>query len=224
MEKSVSSQLLSIANFAKSFHLYSRYEMAKTLKSPLIYGDGFGDAKILKLAKEDFLKQEKDYRESIPSEAKNGEEIVIDNVKNQFGGLYAFEDKGTEESNPDALQVRINASHKKLSDFFGKDYLLDISPESLFIIFPDLTFSIAIHFLIDTPWEEVRTGLQEDELLGKDVAHLSGSMVSLDELRKKLKDTTSTDGKLIDLRKKMYGFAYAINESFQAEISQYEKP
>lgn len=223
MEKSVSSQLLSVANFARSFHLYSRYEMAKSLKSPLIYGEGFGDRKILKLAKEDFLKQEKDYQNSVPQEAKIGEEIVIDNVKNQYGGLYAFEDKGTEESNPDALQVRINASHKKLSDFIGKDYLLDISPESLFIIFPDLTFSVAIHFLVDTPWEEVRTGLQEDELLGKDVAHLSGSMVSLDELRKKLKDTTSTDGKLMDLRKKMYGFAYAINESFQAQISQYEK-
>lgn len=224
MEKSVSSQLLSIANFAKSFHLYSRYEMAKTLKSPLIYGEGFGEAKILKLAKEDFLKQEKEYQESVPYEAKIGEEIVIDNVKNQYGGLYAFEDKGTEESNPDALQVKITASRKKLSDFLGKDYLLDISPESLFMIFPDLTFSIAIHFLIDTPWEDVRAGLQEDELLSKDVAHLSGSMVSIDELRKKLKDTTSTDGKLMDLRKKMYGFAYAINESFQAQISQYEKP
>jgi hypothetical protein len=49
-------------------------------------------------------------------------------------------------------------------------------------------------------------------------------MVSLDELRKKLKDTTSTDTALMDLRKKMYGFAYAINESFQARISQYENP
>lgn len=223
MEKSVSSQLLSLANFARSFHLYSRYEMAKSLKSPLIYGEGFGDKKILKLAKEDFLKQEKDYQNSVHEETQSGEEIVIDNVKNQYGGLYAFEDKGTEESNPDALQVMINASHRKLSDFTGKDYLLDISPESLFIIFPDLTFSIAIHFLIDTPWEEVRMELQEVGILEKDVAHLSGSMVSLDELRKKLKDTTSTDIKLMDLRKKMYGFAYAINESFQAKISQYEK-
>ena len=98
MEKSVSTQLLSIVSFAKSFHLYSRYQMAKTLKSSLIYEGGFGDKKILKLAKKkDFLQQEKDYQNSIPSETRSGEEIVIDNVKNKYGGLYAFEDKGIGE-------------------------------------------------------------------------------------------------------------------------------
>ncbi len=223
MEKLVSPQLLSLVSFAKSFHLYSRYQIAKEIKSPLVYGEGFGNAKILKLAKEDFLKQEKEYQNTPHNNTELNQEIVIDNVKNQYGGLYAFEDKSIEESNPDALQVRINASHKKLSDFLGKDYLLDISPESLFIIFPDLTFSIAIHILIDTPWEDVRLELQEEGLLSKDVAHLSGDMVSIDELRKKLKDTTSTDTTIMELRKKMYGFAYAINESFQAKISQYEK-
>jgi len=224
METSLSSQLLSLVNFAKSFHLYSRYEMAKTLKSSLIYGDNFGDPKILKMAKEDFLKEEREYRESSPSEApKFDGKIPTDDRKTPYGGLYAFEDKSSEESSSSALQMKITASHKKLTDFLGKDYLLDISPESLFIIFPDLTFSIAIKFLINISWQEVRAELQETELLDKDMAHLSGEAVSVDELRKKLKDTTSTDGVLIDLRKKMYGIAYAINESFQNNILQYEK-
>jgi hypothetical protein len=224
MQNIASSQLLSLVNFTKSFHLYSRYEMAKTLKSSLKYGDGFGDSKILKMAKEDFLKEEKEYRGSDMSEApKFDGEILIDERKTPFGGLYVFEDKSSEKSNPSALQVGITASHKKLPDFVGKDYLLDISPESLFIIFPDLTFSIAIKFLIDIPWEEVRVELQETGLLEKDIAHLSGEAVSLDELRKKLKDTTSTDGMLIDLRKKFYSIAYAINESFENQIKHYEK-
>jgi len=77
--------------------------------------------------------------------------------------------------------------------------------------------------LIDIPWEEVRAELQEADLLDKDIAHISGEAVSLDELRKKLKDTTSTDGTLIDLRKKFYGIAYAISESFQNQITSYEK-
>jgi hypothetical protein len=224
MEKSPSSQLLSLINFAKTFHLYSRYEMAKTLKSPLVFGEGFGDIKILKLAKDDFLREEKEYnaRDTSQVQAFDGE-ILINKRKTPYGGIYAFADKSSEVSNPDALQVKITASHRKFSDFFGKDYLLDISPESLFIIFPDLTFSIAISYLTDTPWEEIRVELQEAELLDKDTDHLSGAMVSLDELRKKLKKATSTDGELMDLRKKFYGLAYAINESFQAQISQYEK-
>ena len=223
MENSVSSQLISLVNFAKSFHLYSRYEMAKTIKSPLVFGEGFGDAKTLKLAKEDFLKVEKDYQSPTSEKPTFDGEIVIDKAKTPYGGIYAFEDKSPYESNPKALQVKITASHKKLSDFIGKDYLLDISPESLFIIFPDLTFAIAIQFLIDIPWEEVRAELQEADLLDKDIAHISGEAVSLDELRKKLKDTTSTDGTLIDLRKKFYGIAYAISESFQNQITSYEK-
>lgn len=223
MKNLVSSQLLSLVNFAKSFHLYSRYEMAKTIKSSLVFGEDFGDSKTLKLAKEDFLKREKEYQNPTSEKTPFDGEIVIDKTETPYGGIYAFEDKSTYQSNPNALQMKITASHKKLADFLGKDYLLDISPESLFIIFPDLTFAIAIQFLIDIPWEEVRVELQEAKLLDKDIAHLSGEAVSLDELRKKLKDTTSTDGMLIDLRKKFYSIAYAINESFQNQIKQYEK-
>lgn len=170
------------------------------------------------------MKKEKDYQNhEAPYTPESGDKRVADEVASPHGGIYAFRDESTPEANPDGLQVEITASKKKLVDFFGKDYVVDISPEFLFIIFPDLTFQIAIQFLIDIPWEQVRAKLQEAGLLDKDIAHLSGEAVSLDEIRKKLKDTTSTDGMLIELRKKFYGIAYAINESFQNQIKHYEK-
>jgi hypothetical protein len=224
MNDTASSQLASLVHFMKSFHLYSRYQISKTAKSTLKYGEGFGDAKVLKLAKEDFLRKEVDYKNRDEVyKPESGDKIVSDRMSSPYGGIYAFRDENTPEVSPDGLQIEITASKKKLEDFLGKDYVVDISPESLFIIFPDLTFQIEIRFLIDISWGEVRAELQEADLLDKDIAHLSGEAVSLDELRKKLKDTTSTDGTLIDLRKKFYGIAYAINESFQNQVKQYDK-
>ncbi len=198
--------------------------MSKHAKSTLKFGEDFGDPKILKLAKEDFLKKEQDYQNhEAPYTPESGDKIATGKETSPHGGIYAFRDENTPEANSDGLQIEITASTKKLADFLGKDYVVDISPEFLFVIFPDLTFQIAIQFLMDIPWEEVRAELQEVGLLDKDIAHLSGEAVSLDELRKKLKDTTSTDGMLIELRKKFYGIAYVINESFQNKINSYEK-
>lgn len=224
MEHSVSSQLLSLVNFAKSFHLYNRYQLAKDLKSPLVYGEGFGSAETLRKAKEDFLKHQEAYNARDTSKDTWAKTIPFpDEAKMPYGNAFIFKETEATEEPPVALTLELFASHKKLEDFFGKDYVLDISPESLHIIFPDLTFIVPIQALIDTPWELLRTELQENELLEKDTAHLSGEMVSLDDLRKKLKDTASTDGKLTELRKKMYGLAYAINDSFQNNIERYEK-
>lgn len=221
--ENVSSKLFSLIHFAKSFHLYNRYEMAKTLKSPLIYGKDFGDLQTLKKAKEDFLRHEKAYRKRDVSEQPIFDgKLDIDEKNMPYGGILAFEEESPSESLPVALTMQINASHKKLGDFLGKDYLLDISPESLFIIFPDLTFVLNIKSIVEISWKQVRDELQEAGVLDKDIAHISGEAVSLDELRKKMKDTTSSDGVLMDLRKKMYAIAYAINDSFQANITQYE--
>jgi hypothetical protein len=223
MDESITSKLFSLIHFAKSFHLYNRYEMAKSLKSPLIYGEDFGDAQTLKKAKEDFLRHKEEYKKSDSSEQPIFDgKLDIDKKNMPYGGILAFEEETPSESRPVALTMQINASRKKLTDFLGKDYLVDISPESLFIIFPDLTFVVGINSLNETPWKQVRDELQETGFLDKDIAHLSGEAVSLDELRKKMKDTTSSDGALMDLRKKMYSLAYAINDSFQSNIKNYE--
>lgn len=223
MQETLNSKVFSLVEFLKSFHLYSRYQIAKSLKSALIFGEDFGDARILKLAKEDFLGHEKVYRD-VSGEQADGE-VYTDKQQNPYGGVFAFgaSVQDTEDVQSVAFKMEIFASKKKRSDFLGKDYILDISPESLFVIFPDLTFVAEIQSLAELSWEEVRAELQEANLLDKDMAHLSGEAVSVDELRKKLKDTSSTDGALIDLRKKMYSLAYAINESFQNQIEHYEK-
>jgi hypothetical protein len=197
--------------------------MAKSLKSSLIYGEGFGDLQTLKKAKEDFLKHKEAYKKSDPSEQPVFDgKLDIDDKNMPYGGILAFEEESPTESPPVALTMQINASHTKLNDFLGKDYLVDISPESLFIIFPDLTFVVGIQSLIESSWKTVRDELQEAGLLDKDIAHISGEAVSLDELRKKMKDSISSDGALMDLRKKMYALAYAINDSFQNNIEKYE--
>ena len=211
-----SSQVITLIDFVKSFHLYSRYEMAKSLQSPLMYGSDFGDKKLLQLAKVDFLKNETNYRNGGNPEKQSTE-------NKQTGNVFLFKNNEPQEYKPAIMRLEIVASNKKLSAFLGKNYILDISPEYVFIIFPDLTFSISMEFFIQNKWEDIRAELQDADLLDKDIAHLSGDTISIDQLRKKLNNTTYTDGTLMDIRKSMYGFAYAISESFHNQIVKYEK-
>lgn len=223
MERTASSQFSSLIRFAQSFHLYSRYEIAKELKAPLLFGRDFGDAITLANAKEDYLSHKKAYEKRDKSHDTPPSEIVINKAEMPYGGIMHFEEDTPSGDHSIALKIEIFASHKKLADFAGKDYLTDISPEHLYIIFPDLTFVIPIQSLIEMAWEDIRDELQENELLEKDIAHLAGEMVSLDELRKKLKDNVKSDRELMELRKKMYAFAYTIHESFNGNIKGYEK-
>jgi hypothetical protein len=137
----------ALINFVKSIHLYSRSKIAKESGSRYSYGDGeFGDTKILQKAKEDYLEKQKSYNESLAETVSmNQEEVVRDGTtpavkENLYGDLYLFpivsDDKRDDavESESDMLSIQIEASQRSMIDFMGKDYLFDISPQSVFII------------------------------------------------------------------------------------------
>lgn len=93
--------------------------------------------------------------------------------------------------------------------------VIDISPSNLLIICPDLTFSIPLDVFNTGTWKDWRNILQEQGLFEGDVEGYRNDLVSLDVLRRKMKNETISDLELRDLRKKLYGFAYAIDKQIR---------
>lgn len=188
-------------DYINSLHLYSRRQIADDLGSEVKYGDGTcGGKEILKKAKEEY-------------ELALAEKPIDDS----FGELYIFQEQGEEgammtqeevDHEVSTADFLIEKTNRNFEEFIGKDYLVDISPKSIHIIFPDMTFLVNLKLIIDTSWEDIREILQEHNILEKDIAFLSGNIgVSLDMLRKKIKNQTITENELNELRKKLYGLA-----------------
>ena len=188
-------------DYINSLHLYSRRQIADDLGAEIKYGDGkYGNKEILQKAKEEY------------------ELALADKpTDDSFGELYMFQEQGEEGAMMTQEEVDhevatadflIEKTNRKFDEFTGKDYLVDISPKAIHIIFPDMTFLVNLKLIIDTSWKEIREMLQEHNILEKDIAFISGNVgVSLDMLRKKTKNQTMTENELSELRKKLYGLA-----------------
>jgi|GEM_PF-1830981 len=236
MKDENNNALTPVISYVQSLHLYSRREMSEMLGSSIHYGDGtYGDALVLAKAKTDHEKHQKQYQEFLKDKEKSDfkepeESEFTKNAQHEFGSMYAFKDKSfsgevTEEEMKEQMaeaDMSLEASDKPFAEFLGKDYLVDISPKHVHIIFPDITFKIHLEMLYTVSWELVREELQGLGLVDKDIAFITGEAVSLDQLRNKLKNETMTDGELTELRKKMYGLAYAINATMEEQINAYE--
>lgn len=228
----------SLIEFFQSIHLYSRWELSKRMGSKYSYGDGeFGDATILAKAKKEFFEMQEKYGEylkdvedgAVEKEPPTTSEDIRDD-KGEYGNLYMFH-QDTEHGETDEPErpvtkgnMGMQASNRTLSDFLGKEYLVDISPEFVYVIFPDMTIHFTIDTVMDAPWEQVRSYLQEQKLVDFDVAGASGEALSLDKIRRKLgaKGKTMTDDQIADFRRRTYGFAEVILQTTNENIQRYE--
>jgi hypothetical protein len=188
---------------ATELNLAERWRMARDLGSKTIYGDnGFGDKE--KLAES--IKENK-YNVDLKSEPDN--HISHHVIKAHI------DDTVDRDQTKNSYIFSVEATEKPYSDFLGKEYIFDISPENVFVIFPDLTFITSVDRFEDLSWKEWRAVLEKEGLFDGDYEGHLDSLVSLDKLRRKIKDDSMTDLDLRELRKKLYGFAYAIDSQIK---------
>ena len=173
MSKQPFNPISPILEFVQSLHLYSRWELAKDLGSKVVYGDGnYGNPNTLKKAKEDYLKRQKDYEAFLIEQQQENYTPPADEELGDYdlpyGSSYIFK-TGEEEITPQEAQDQIDqaplsveATTKPLSEFIGKDYLVDISPLSLFVMFPDITLVLNLKVVSEAPWDLVRDILREN--------------------------------------------------------------
>lgn len=216
----MNNPLQPFIEYLYNIHLYSWWQISQEMNSAITYGDGvYGDPAILKKAKSDFEEKQESYISK--------ETINTDNQA--YGTGYIFSkapEELTERPRPeaDSFQVDILASERKFEEFIGRKYMVDISPEKVFIIFPDLTFAIPVKQITELDWTVIRNELQEMNILEKDLPFLSKNIgVSLDMLRAKIKNQTMTENELSELRKKLYGLAKITSSIIDSKINAYEE-
>ncbi|MFT7645162.1 MAG: hypothetical protein ACI9BF_000835 [Candidatus Paceibacteria bacterium] len=190
-----------IFEYIGTFDLYTRWKLSKDLGSMIVYGEkGFGDKEKLAKAK---AENKRGFITTNKYEEGSAHHIVMAHI----------DDTDDQDQSANGFVVEVVPSTKSYSEFFGKDYIVDISPEKVFVIFPDLTFTVGTDAIKDLSWQGWREVFEIEGILEKDIEGYTESLVSLDKLRRKIKDTTKTDGELKDLRRKLYGLAYVINEN-----------
>jgi len=190
-----------IFNYIKSLDVFQRYEISKKIGSKIVYGEnGFGDRKRL--------------IEYINKNPDKSLEVEKDNVKyiltEYEGDMPSIENE--------VFFIQITPSTLPLKEFNNKDFITDISPKNLYIIFPDLTFTLHLNSFRSLTWEAVRSELQNIDVLEKDISAIRGDLISIDKMRAKIQDTEMTDKEFIELRKNLYGLAYTIHN----HITQHE--
>jgi hypothetical protein len=175
---------------------YSRWHIGKSVNSKFVYGEnGFGSAEELQKRKEYHRHNDNDPRD-LPIPGRKSVKIYNHFAHGEKECVYCME---------------VTATEKPLHSYEIDSIHIDISPENLFIICPDLTFAILLVVFNTGTWQDWRGILQEQNLFEGDVEGYRNDLVSLDVLRRKMKNETISDLDLKDLRKKLYGFAYAID-------------
>ena len=130
---------------------------------------------------------------------------------------------------PDSIGLDINQTDKTKYKNINNNFEIDISPAEVFLIFPEITFSFSVRdftigswmsvqtkkFLSSDEWKIVRSEIEESDYLEKDISGITGTLISIDKMRNKMEDRTSTDKELIELRKNLYTLGYAIDEKIK---------
>jgi hypothetical protein len=193
----------TIFDYIGRFDLYFRWRVAKELKANTVYGEGdFGDKALLKQAKE-----------------AHSEDIKIDTI---VGGpihqavIAHIGEGGFSDAEITSHGIEAVPTSRPRADFHNEDFIVDISPDKLFIIFPDLTFSVEISEIKNITWKEWRAYLEQESLLEGDMEGSNEELVTLDTLRKKMGDEQITELELKELRRKFYGFAYAVDKHIKS--------
>jgi hypothetical protein len=217
----------SILEYFQSLQPYCRHELGKSLKSKHYYGDGeFGDLKVLQRAEQEYKEKHKEYagRDQTSTDMPEGLEHGLE------GEVYIFpvahEENGSNKTDVkrSIFSIGLEPSYAPLSAFLDADYMVDISPKSVFVIFPDFTLVVDIDFFGDDDWTFTRADLIEKGVIDASNIDSSSDLVSIDKIRLALNShgLEKTDGELIAMRKQMYGLAEAVHQTMEDKSKIYE--
>lgn len=201
MSITVEVAIENVISLFAELDVYMRWHIGKSVNSKFVYGENdFGSVEKLQERKEFHLHDDNDKRSS-PTPGRESVKIFTHFSYLNEECVYCME---------------VTATKKSLDSYEFDSLVIDISPEKLLIIYPDLTFSLPIEAFNIGAWKNWRSVLEEQNLIEGDVEGYRSDLVSLDVLRRKMKNDTISDLELRELRKKLYGFAYAMDKHIRA--------
>lgn len=129
-------------------------------------------------------------------------------------GLIDFDCENPDYNSPEpwpSMPVYIYETDREKYPLINLDYEIDISPDWVFIVFPEVTCSFNYERLGFIFHDEAREELEDLELMERDIESLSGRLPSLEKIRSLTRDYEITDKEMKEVRRIMYGFALAID-------------